>query len=105
MLLDYETSGAAKEQANEAKANGDYDLAVKKYTEAMTTGPVSALTLANRGECLLKLRKPCAAISDCNAAISLNPDSAKALRCRGKAHRFIGKWEEALSDLSSAQVS
>ena len=69
----------------------------------MTLGQVSALTLANRAECLLKLKKPCAAISDCTAALSLNPDSAKALKCRGKCYRYLGKWEEANLDISAAQ--
>ena len=69
----------------------------------MTLGQVSAITLANRAECLLKLKKPCAAISDCTAALSLNPDSAKALKCRGKCYRYLGKWEEANLDISAAQ--
>ena len=57
----------------------------------MTLGQVSALTLANRAECLLKLFRPCAAIADSTAALALNPDSAKALRCRGKCYRYLGR--------------
>lgn len=100
---DWEGAAQAKEKANEAKANGDYDGAISFFTEAMKLGQVSALTLANRAECLLKLRKPRASISDCTAAIALNPDSAKALRCRGKALRFLGRWEESNINLSAAQ--
>ena len=70
----------AKEKANEAKSNGEYDQAITHFTQAMTVGQVSAQILANRAECLLKLKKPCAAINDCTEAIKLNPDSAKALR-------------------------
>lgn len=77
---DFDAAGAAKEKASEAKGSGDYQSAVQSFTEAMTLGSVSALTLANRAECLLKLRRPLAAVSDCTAAIALNPDSAKALR-------------------------
>lgn len=80
IISDFEAAGTAKEQANEAKGSGNYELAVQKFTEAMKLGQVSALTLANRAECLLKLRRPLAAVSDCSAAIVLNPDSAKALR-------------------------
>lgn len=100
---DWDGSANAKEQANDAKAAGNYDLAITKFTEAMAKGQVSALTLATRAECLLKMKKPCAAISDCTAALTINPDSAKALRCRGKAYRFLGKWDEANLDLASAQ--
>jgi suppressor of tumorigenicity protein 13 len=70
----------SKEKANEAKSNGHYDEAISHFSKAMEVGQVSAQLLANRAECLLKLKKPCAAISDCTAAIQLNPDSAKALR-------------------------
>jgi suppressor of tumorigenicity protein 13 len=77
---DYDASGVAKDAANDAKASGDYTEAINKYTEAMTLGSVSALTLANRAEVLLKARRPNAAIADCTAALDINPDSAKALR-------------------------
>jgi len=100
---DWDGSSSAKEQAAEAKGNGQYELAVEKYTEALTLGQVSALTLANRAECLLKLKKPMAAISDCTEALLLNPDSAKALRCRGRAYRYLGKWEKANLDIAAAQ--
>ena len=46
----------------------------------MNLGSVSALTLANRAECLLKVKRPVAAEADANEALKLNPDSAKALR-------------------------
>merc|ERR1712005_34575 len=49
-------------------------------------------------------KKPCAAINDCTAALNINPDSVKALRCRGKSYRLIGKWELALKDLAAAQA-
>ena len=86
---DHDGAAMAKEAAAEAKSNGDYDKAVQKYSEAMTLGSVSAITLANRADCLLKSKKPCAAINDCTAALNINPDSAKALRCRGYLLSFI----------------
>lgn len=79
-FADWDAAGDAKEKANEAKANGDYETALSKFTEAMTIGSVSAMVLANRADVLMKLKRPCAAISDCSAAIDINPDSAKALR-------------------------
>lgn len=51
----------------------------------------------------LRQSKPNAAVRDCNAALSLNQDSAKALKCRGKAYRMLGDYELALRDLSDAQ--
>ncbi len=78
--LDWDAAADAKEKANDAKSSGDYAKAVEHLTRALAVGQVSAMTLATRAECLLKLKRPCAAIADCDAAISINPDSAKALR-------------------------
>jgi hypothetical protein len=38
------------------------------------------MTLANRADLLLKAKRPLAALSDCDEALKINPDSAKALR-------------------------
>lgn len=100
---DWEGAATAKESANEAKACGNLETAVEMYTKALELGTVSAMTLASRAECLLKLRRPKAALADCNAALEICHDSAKALRCRGTVYRYLGKWEEANLDLSEAQ--
>jgi suppressor of tumorigenicity protein 13 len=63
----------------------------------------SPLTFAKRAECFLKLRKPNAAVRDCDAALKLNPDSAKSYKVRGKAYRLLGEYERALADLSTGQ--
>ena len=60
----------------------------------------SPLVYAKRAECFLKLKKPNAAVRDCEKALESNPDSAKALRIRGSALRFAtaerltesGRW-------------
>ena len=59
----------------------------------------SALLLAKRAECYLKLKKPNAAIKDADKALELNADSAAAYKARGKAHRLLGHWESAAVDL------
>merc|ERR1719379_1442519 len=72
-------------------------------TEAIKMGNASAMMYAKRADLLLKQKRPCASIADCDAAIEINPDSAKAYRIRGKAYRKIGAWEKAHKDLSLAQ--
>ncbi|XP_063701415.1 hsc70-interacting protein-like [Culicoides brevitarsis] len=79
-----------------------FDEAVKLYTEAIKLNPRSALFHAKRGQVYLKLRKPNACIIDCNRALELNADSAAAYKFRGRAHRLLGKWEEAAKDLRQA---
>lgn len=71
--------------------------------EPLAQAMPSALTYAKRAECFLKLKKPVAAIKDADAALALNPDSAKALKMRGLAHRLLGAWEAAAKDLGAAQ--
>jgi suppressor of tumorigenicity protein 13 len=77
--------------------------ALDKYTAAILAAPPSALLYANRANVLLKLQRPLAAEHDCDLALAENPDSAKALRMRGQARKVLGKYEEALHDLSAAQ--
>mmetsp|Transcript_55766 Transcript_55766/g.122468 ORF Transcript_55766/g.122468 Transcript_55766/m.122468 type:complete len:369 (+) Transcript_55766:64-1170(+) len=98
-----DAQGAAKSAAAEALEDGDLAKAVEKYTEAIKIGNATAMMYAKRGEILLKAKRPCACIQDCTAAIAINPDSGKAYRTRGKAHRFLGHWEEAHKDLSMGQ--
>jgi suppressor of tumorigenicity protein 13 len=77
--------------------------ALDKYTAAILAAPPTALLYANRAHVLLKLLRPLAAEHDCDLALVENPDSAKALRMRGQARKALGKWEQALHDLSAAQ--
>ena len=78
--VDWDGAQAAKDSANEAKASGNFNGAVEFFTKCLELGSLSAMTLANRADCLLKIRRPKAALSDCNEALKINPDSAKALR-------------------------
>merc|ERR1712137_822278 len=100
----WDKQGELKQSAVEALEDGDLEKATELYTQAITMGNPTAMMYAKRAEFLMKLKRPCACISDCNAAIDINPDSGKAFRIRGKAHRCLGKWEEAHSDLSKAQM-
>lgn len=50
----------------------------------------------------MKLKKPNAAIRDCDRALKLNPDSASAFKFRGRANRLLGNWGAAAKDLRQA---
>merc|ERR1719247_3408851 len=81
-----------KQEAQDAIEDGDKEKALQRLTDAMQIGNVSAMMFAKRADILLKLKRPCACIADCDAAIEVNPDSAKAFRLRGKAYRKICNW-------------
>ncbi|GKD60497.1 FAM10 family protein-like protein [Tanacetum coccineum] len=48
------------------------------------------------------MNKPSAAIRDANAALKINPDSAKGYKSRGIALSLLGQWREAAKDLHVA---
>lgn len=91
-----------KGQAAEAMEDGNLESALEFQTGAILLGP-NAMMLCKRAEILLKLKRPSGAVADATAALSLNPDSCKAYRIRGKALRQVGEYERALEDLGQAQ--
>lgn len=97
------------DQANEKKieainalGDGDLQKALDLFTEAIKLNPRVAILYAKRASVFIKMQKPNAAIRDCDRAISINPDSAQPYKWRGKAHRLLGRWEEAAKDLATA---
>ncbi|KAK8933669.1 TPR repeat-containing thioredoxin TDX [Platanthera zijinensis] len=61
-----------------------------------------AVDAMSEASVFVKMRKPNAAIRDADAALQINPDSAKGYKSRGMAKALLGKWEEAASDLHIA---
>jgi len=82
---------------------GDFNMAIAMYTEAMTKNGSNPGMLATRAALLLKLKRPCAAIRDCTAAMKINNQMVKAYRIRGMGHRRLGNWKKAYRDLDEAQ--
>merc|ERR1719333_488119 len=98
-----ESCNVAKEAATQALNAGDVTGALDRITEAVLSGGANALLFARRAELLLRLKRPKAAILDCSAALEVNPDCGKAFRIRGVAHRRLGNWAQAHSDLAQGQ--
>jgi len=98
---DRSAAGEAKMKAVQAQNEGKLDEALKLFTESIEKNPTSSLTYGSRAALLLKMKRPNAAIRDCNRALQMNPDSAKALKVRGKAYRYIGEYEKAKKDLQA----
>jgi suppressor of tumorigenicity protein 13 len=92
-----------KQAAQDALEDGDLEKAVAKFTEAMMLGSCSAMMVAKRADMLLKQKRYKAVVADATLALSLNPDSAKGYRARGKARRFLGEYEGSCADLAQAQ--
>lgn len=101
---DLDMAATLKAIASDHKQNGNYKEALEHYTQAIVKAEPSALIYANRADCLLHLERPRAAIRDCDEALKLNPDSAKALKIRGRARKVLGDWKGARKDLSESQT-
>ncbi|XP_033501708.1 hsc70-interacting protein isoform X1 [Epinephelus lanceolatus] len=91
-----------KMAAIDALGEGDLQKALDLFTEAIKLNPCVAIMYAKRASVFIQMKKPNAAIRDCDRAISINPDSAQPYKWRGKAHKLLGHWEEAAKDLATA---
>lgn len=100
---DFEKASEFKMKAADLKSEGQWEEALEQYTNAILAAEPSALLYANRAVALMQLGRPRAAEHDCSLALGMNPDSAKALRVRGKARKALGDYEAALHDLSASQ--
>ena len=100
---DFDQATTYKMEASDLKSSGDYPAALLKYNSAITSAPPSALLLANRADVLFRLQRYQDAVTDCNEALVKNPDSAKALRIRGRALKELGEFERSIKDLAASQ--
>ena len=101
---DMDKASEIKMQASDFKSEKKWDQALELYTAAILCAPPSSLLYANRAFSLLQLNRPRAAERDCCEALAQNPDSATALRIRGKARLHLQNWEGARQDLSQSQT-
>ncbi|XP_077414702.1 hsc70-interacting protein [Vanacampus margaritifer] len=90
-----------KMEALDALGEGDLQKALDLFTAAIKLNPCVAIMYAKRASVYVKMQKPYAAIRDCDRAIKINPDSAQPYKWRGKAHKLLGHWEEAVRDLAT----
>ncbi|KAK9071762.1 hypothetical protein SSX86_008191 [Deinandra increscens subsp. villosa] len=96
-----DASQEAKAKGMKAISNGNLEEAIQHLTEAILLNP-SAIMYAARAAVYIKMKKPNAAIRDADAALKINPDSAKGYKSRGIAQSMLGQWEEAAKDLHVA---
>lgn len=89
-------------EAMSAFSEGEWEAAIALFTEAIKLNPNSAAMFAKRGACFIKVQKPNACVRDCTRAIELNPDNAGAYKFRGRAHRLLGNFTQAATDLATA---
>lgn len=91
-----------REEAFNALEKGDLQRALELSTEAIKLNPQSSVMYVNRASVFVKLKKPTAAIRDCNKASEVNSKSVLLYKWRGKAYILLGQWKKAAEDFTSA---
>ncbi|XP_044002279.1 tetratricopeptide repeat protein 28 [Aphidius gifuensis] len=83
-------------KSNAACQNGDYNLAAKLYTDALSLDPLSHVLYSNRSATRLKMGLFALALQDAVRATELVPQWPKAYYRQGVALQCLGRHGEAL---------
>jgi stress-induced-phosphoprotein 1 len=82
-------------QGNKEFQAGNFEEAVKHYTDAIGHDATDHVFYSNRSACLSSLSRYDEALADANKCIELKPDFAKAYSRKGAALHGAGKLQEA----------
>ncbi|XP_038596894.1 RNA polymerase II-associated protein 3 [Tachyglossus aculeatus] len=96
--IDPEKALAEKEKGNTFFKQGKYDDAIECYTKGMDADPYNPVLPTNRASAFFRMKKYAVAESDCNLAIALNRNYAKAYVRRGAARFALQKFSDAKED-------
>ncbi|NWW20718.1 TTC12 protein, partial [Falcunculus frontatus] len=88
-------ANALKEKGNEAFREGDFALAIQRYTEGLEKLRDKQELYTNRAQAYLKLHEYEKAISDCEWALKCNKNCLKAYFLMGKAHLALQHFSES----------
>ena len=84
-------------------AKGEYDQAIKDYSEAIKLKPDDAFAWYERGKAYAYKGDYDQAIKDYSKAIELKPDQAGAWNNRGMTHEKLGNEAKAKADFLKAE--
>lgn len=80
---------------NRLAANGQYEMAIKCFTEAIKLTPMECKLFGNRSFCFEKMQQFEQALSDAEVSLSLEPNWTKGLFRKGKAECGLKKYYNA----------
>jgi tetratricopeptide (TPR) repeat protein len=97
-----QTSEEYRIRANDLVAKGEYNLAIRAFTQAIEIDPSDSVSYQNRGVLKTNLGDYPGALEDLNKANELFKASPEAHFNRGHLYALMGEYENALHDLSLA---
>ncbi len=90
------------QQGEDLLKNGDYQGAVKVYSQVLQLDPKDNHAYVNRGRARFELGDKRGAVDDFSEAVQLNPNDAEAYRQRGGVYLTLGDKRKAREDLQQA---
>ncbi|XP_038589035.1 tetratricopeptide repeat protein 28 isoform X1 [Micropterus salmoides] len=88
-------------RSNQACQHGEYTLAVRLYSEALTADPQNCILYSNRSAAYLRLGQYSTALDDAIKARLINPKWPKAYFRQGVALQYLGRHADALAAFAS----
>ncbi|XP_059214709.1 tetratricopeptide repeat protein 28 [Centropristis striata] len=88
-------------RSNQACQQGEYALAVRLYSEALTADPQNCILYSNRSAAYLRLGQYGTALDDAIKARLINPKWPKAYFRQGVALQYLGRHADALAAFAS----
>jgi tetratricopeptide (TPR) repeat protein len=89
-------------RGNALADNGQIDIAIQDYDQAIKNNPQSAEALYRRGAALEKKGEFDRAIADLDTSLKLDPKNAKAFTARGQAHSHKKEFALAIADYTQS---
>lgn len=89
-------------RGNALDDNGQIDIAIQDYDQAIKNNPQSAEAFFRRGAALEQKGEFDRAIADLDTAIKLDPNNAKAFADRGHAYSHKKDFEHAIEDYTQS---
>ncbi|KAE8725335.1 Hsp70-Hsp90 organizing protein 1 [Hibiscus syriacus] len=87
----------AKAKGNAAFSSGDFNPAVKHFSDAINLSPTNHVLYSNRSAAYASLHQYDAALSDAKKTVDLKPDWSKGYSRLGAAHLGLYQYQEAVS--------
>uniref|UniRef100_UPI0037E8FAB7 tetratricopeptide repeat protein 28 n=1 Tax=Semicossyphus pulcher TaxID=241346 RepID=UPI0037E8FAB7 len=88
-------------RSNQACQQGEFALAVRLYSEALTADPQNCILYSNRSAAHLRLGQYSTALDDAIKARLINPKWPKAYFRQGVALQYLGRHADALAAFAS----